>query len=76
MPGAFAHITLVNMHKETRRLDAHGGVPDAAHVATDVTIHPAVERVGRNSRRALHPQGVGRGCKPPRRRQPRSAACK
>ncbi len=28
MPGAFAHITLVNMLKETRRLDALDGFPD------------------------------------------------
>ena len=27
MPGAFAHITLVNMLKEPRRLDALGGFP-------------------------------------------------
>jgi len=30
MPGAFAHITLVNMLKETKRLDALGGFTDAA----------------------------------------------
>jgi len=33
MPGAFAHITLVNMLKETRRLDALGGFPDTAKAA-------------------------------------------
>ena len=33
MPGAFAHITLVNMLKETKRLDALGGFPDAAKAA-------------------------------------------
>ena len=33
MPGAFAHITLVNMLKETKRLDALGGFPDAVKAA-------------------------------------------
>ena len=33
MPGAFAHITLTNMLKETKRLDALGGFPDAAKAA-------------------------------------------
>ena len=33
MPGAFAHITLVNMLKETKRLDALSGFPDAAKAA-------------------------------------------
>ena len=36
MPGAFAHITLVNMLKETRRLDALGGFPDAAKAAASL----------------------------------------
>ena len=33
MPGAFAHITPVNMLKETRRLDALSGFPDVAKTA-------------------------------------------
>ena len=33
MPGAYAHITLVNIAKETRRLDAVPGFPTAAKAA-------------------------------------------
>ena len=41
MPGAFAHITLVNMLKETKRLDALGGFPDAQDVGFAHTLTAA-----------------------------------
>lgn len=33
MPGAYAHITLVNLAREPARLEAGPGIPDAAALA-------------------------------------------